>query len=972
MHYQNPFGGVPLTQHVDLLLGKSYYIVKSVYQALESIKNVSDHVTTIIDISKHLDEITSLNNNESIKFFYKHWETIENLEDNLLNIKEVGVNLPSIKEIEANLPNIISVISIKDAINTNANNIEQIKNAKEYADSAKASKDASKKHEDKCQKIVDSVDKYLTDFPHIVKSLAEVEAYPHDGFFAIGGYGDPGQQRQDISNRVVKASSSTELRTLGERFTDVVNVKDYGAIGDGKIDDTQSFIAASKAKKPVWVPGGKYLVTGHVEGTFYAESGTVSIVGGPTVVRSESPKDYRKEVLFIGKGTLPVFSFVSERWGAGAKVSVQGLAVDEDWNFYVTCAVDNKQQNASDKLFIVLKFNERFEYVGATCFESEKYVEQIVVGEGKLIYAGSTSELFEHDLSSVTWSNDVHLAETCTKRKLLLNGFDNDFQLYEHAGKFYNSCRSKFAGSQAESVRRDYIFAFDKDTLTPAGVVKFDFSDVGWGGALSTANTATRKAYPKRQSFCVTDTEIIFASGAYWSSSFPDGEGYRRQGIKTFTKKGELKKTLLLDPRRFRTKLQSVGIQAQYVEIESICERDGQVFSLVATGEGDRFVVFREFSDSASAIDFSDCKSEEVMAKQDSVLFQFGGLPVNPLTGEALGTLAEVLVFMRDTATQELAFTVFSSDFDVTPLGVTQTTTSIRIRSRYGSAYLIDYMTSDKQGVGAAYAVLSASDTVSITPVSVRTANLRLMPAKDFSGFSQRILFETNTGDVAGAMLIHKDAADVLEFGGNTSLANSVSSHSFFASSTGEAGEKVGVGVLKIDYRGLYPYLDYKYSLGLGVKRFSQIYAQTGTIETSDERAKTSIVSPDEALMRAWGKVNFRVFQFKDAVEKKGADARLHVGVIAQQVIEAFASEGLDATRYGLLCYDKWEDEYEDVEIVDAPEIVAEDGTVTPVKTHIEHRLMTPAGDRYGIRYEEALALECAYLRWELQKIKQN
>ncbi len=192
----------------------------------------------------------------------------------------------------------------------------------------------------------------------------------------------------------VIAEGSSVSRVLRKRFADVVNVKDFGAKGDGKTDDTQAFRVASKARKPVWVPGGKYLVTGHVEGNFYAESGTVSIVGGPTVVRSESLKDYRKEVLFVGKGTLPVFSFVSERWGAGAKVSVQGLAVDEDWNFYVTCAVDSKQQNASDNLFVVIKFNDRFEYVGAACFESEKYVEQIVVGEGKLVYAGSEDVRF--------------------------------------------------------------------------------------------------------------------------------------------------------------------------------------------------------------------------------------------------------------------------------------------------------------------------------------------------------------------------------------------------------------------------------------------------------------------------------------------------------------------------------------------------------------------------------------------------
>lgn len=159
--------------------------------------------------------------------------------------------------------------------------------------------------------------------------------------------------------------------------------------------------------------------------------------------------------------------------------------------------------------------------------------------------------------------------------------------------------------------------------------------------------------------------------------------------------------------------------------------------------------------------------------------------------------------------------------------------------------------------------------------------------------------------------------------------------------------------------------------LGTGSARWSTVFAATGTINTSDEREKTSIVDPDESLMRAWGKVNFKVFQFKDAIEKKGAGARLHVGVIAQQVIEAFKSEGLDATRYGLLCYDKWEDEYEDVTVVDQPEVTDEDGNITtPEVSHVEKRLVTAAGDRYGIRYEEALALECAYQRWRLAQIE--
>jgi hypothetical protein len=47
-------------------------------------------------------------------------------------------------------------------------------------------------------------------------------------------------------------------------------------------------------------------------------------------------------------------------------------------------------------------------------------------------------------------------------------------------------------------------------------------------------------------------------------------------------------------------------------------------------------------------------------------------------------------------------------------------------------------------------------------------------------------------------------------------------------------------------------------------------------------------------------------FKFNDAVEKKGANARVHFGVIAQQVQTAFQDQGLDANNYGLFCSDTW------------------------------------------------------------------
>lgn len=129
--------------------------------------------------------------------------------------------------------------------------------------------------------------------------------------------------------------------------------------------------------------------------------------------------------------------------------------------------------------------------------------------------------------------------------------------------------------------------------------------------------------------------------------------------------------------------------------------------------------------------------------------------------------------------------------------------------------------------------------------------------------------------------------------------------------------------------------------LGAATYRWTTVYATTGTINTSDEREKQDIAALDDAEKRVATALKRLVkkFRFKDAVQTKGDDARIHVGVIAQEVIAAFRSENLDPMRYGIVCYDKWDE---------LPEVLGEDGNVI--------RAARAKGDRYGVRYEELLA----------------
>lgn len=67
---------------------------------------------------------------------------------------------------------------------------------------------------------------------------------------------------QRYAGGAVKALGTTAARTLPERFADVVNVKDFGAKGDGVTDDTAAFEAAWAVANAIFIPHGTYSVSG--------------------------------------------------------------------------------------------------------------------------------------------------------------------------------------------------------------------------------------------------------------------------------------------------------------------------------------------------------------------------------------------------------------------------------------------------------------------------------------------------------------------------------------------------------------------------------------------------------------------------------------------------------------------------------------------------------------------------------------
>ena len=99
--------------------------------------------------------------------------------------------------------------------------------------------------------------------------------------------------------------------------------------------------------------------------------------------------------------------------------------------------------------------------------------------------------------------------------------------------------------------------------------------------------------------------------------------------------------------------------------------------------------------------------------------------------------------------------------------------------------------------------------------------------------------------------------------------------------------------------------------LGSSAARWRDIYAGNATIQTSDANEKQDIEALSDAEQRVAVacKGLLRKFRWKSAVEEKGDEARIHFGIIAQDLQAAFEAEGLDAGRYAMFINSEWTDE---------------------------------------------------------------
>ena len=249
--------------------------------------------------------------------------------------------------------------------------------------------------------------------------------------------------------------------------------------------------------------------------------------------------------------------------------------------------------------------------------------------------------------------------------------------------------------------------------------------------------------------------------------------------------------------------------------------------------------------------------------------------------------------------------------------------------------------------------------------------------------------------NAAGLQLENDGYLSACRDGGNVLLVNRKSSDGALATfqkdgttvgSIGTTGGKLYIGsndgsdaFLRFESNEISPcaqdgsFRDNVINLGKSVSRFNDIYATNGTIQTSDRNEKQDIleITTAETAVAKACKGLLRSFRWKDAVAEKGDDARIHFGIIAQDLQDAFTAEGLDAGRYAMFTSDTWWETETEVAAVEAvEEVTDEDGNVTTEAVEAKDAYTrtdtfdtlaeAPAGaterTRLGVRYSELLA----------------
>lgn len=217
--------------------------------------------------------------------------------------------------------------------------------------------------------------------------------------------------------------------------------------------------------------------------------------------------------------------------------------------------------------------------------------------------------------------------------------------------------------------RYNYFNLYD-DSFNYKGSIYTSTENVGY------RQSAYANMEPKTQGIGLGRGKVLLPIGG--NGKITSKTPYAYQGLKILTPNGELVDEALIDNRKMISKLMDLGYKCDRVENEQIfTSKNDNIYTLtvhndprnLTQGEGG-IIIFKEFSTSARAIDFSDCSVVNPTLNYDMI--STGSFPrnekgmINPITKEYITSISDIVEFLKETSLPRFNF--YSSAENITDL----------------------------------------------------------------------------------------------------------------------------------------------------------------------------------------------------------------------------------------------------------------------------------------------------------------
>ena len=663
----------------------------------------------------------------------------------------------------------------------------------------------------------------------------------------------------------------------------------------------------------------------------------------------------------------------------------QAFCVSEDL-IYITYPFEPKQPNNVVAVFNISGIYQGYFYVqaGGPGFAAEGVVVTSDYGPKKMFVGHTNGILREFNLEGASYGSNLPLVQNHEV------GLFNQFSYRK--GIWLVEQNSPEIG---QTITRTVLAMFDSN-FNRLSTITLPLHDVGY---VTESTSPYAPYFNKRQGIAVGDNYFVCGYGGFITDGAASAGYNEYQGSKVFNPDGTKRTESMLHPQAMMDLMKAAGLNVTRIENEGVClSEDGKsIYSLYIHQErtgtepyNSGLVIFEEYSTDKNSIDFSS--ASRMYRGFDVDHASIGLFPrsaqgiVNPVDGTLFTNMTQILRYMQEMS--QKAFNFFTGTVSITDISgaLIPASTYVEILNANNQTFIVNYYSSDS-GISYLVATNTSGDFVFVRQRPAQWAsNLTIQQNADpNTNQLNRITASSYAGATTNSqkiLVLDQQAtasANGLVLGGSSSVFRSATTVDIACNSDPTA---LG-GTIRWRFydTGLRPFADNTYNFGQASFRIKDAYFANAPTVSSDATLKTNpeaisdlsemLSSDKDSILDAWGDISVVAYRWLDAISMKGEGARWHFGVIAQQVRDVFQAHGIDGTRFGLLCYDEWDDIFEPVMATE--EIVDSSGELVTVEYDTgEKKLVKKAGSSWGIRPDQCAWIEAAYQRRRCDRIEER